>query len=154
MAVLGTGVLGFQPISDGDRVPIVHGPQGGYHVWGAVLCRYVATARLKLLFTLSLVEGNRPIGMVPATVALQPYDPGTLILDGGPEPGDGGGSSPRHSFALPGGPDGWGESLGTTVFVGDPRIIDGQKVRLHLDVTDSDARLCSDERVFVAYLPH
>ena len=32
---LGTGLTTFAPLTDGDRVTIIMGPQGGYHVWGA-----------------------------------------------------------------------------------------------------------------------
>ena len=33
---LGTGERAFEPLSNGDPVEIVFGPQGGYHVWGTV----------------------------------------------------------------------------------------------------------------------
>lgn len=29
----GTGSFAFEPLADGDAVTIVHGPQGGWHIW-------------------------------------------------------------------------------------------------------------------------
>lgn len=36
---LGTGADGFHPVADGDQLPLVMGPQGGYHIWAAVRVR-------------------------------------------------------------------------------------------------------------------
>jgi hypothetical protein len=36
---VGTGVNGFEPLVDGQKVPIIAGPQGGHHVWVAVRVR-------------------------------------------------------------------------------------------------------------------
>lgn len=36
MAELGTGELGFVAIAEGDPMLVVHGPQGGYHLVGAM----------------------------------------------------------------------------------------------------------------------
>ncbi|HUH03145.1 MAG TPA: hypothetical protein VML75_14210 [Kofleriaceae bacterium] len=36
MAELGTGELEFETIGDGDPMLVVHGPQGGYHLVGAM----------------------------------------------------------------------------------------------------------------------
>ncbi len=33
---LGTGASEFTPLRDGDAVDIVRGPQGGFHIWGAL----------------------------------------------------------------------------------------------------------------------
>lgn len=35
--VVGTGVEGFEPLTDGDAIELVHGPQGGFHVYGAAV---------------------------------------------------------------------------------------------------------------------
>ena len=32
---IGTGASQFEPLTAGQEVPLVMGPQGGYHVWGA-----------------------------------------------------------------------------------------------------------------------
>lgn len=33
---LGTGGETFEPVADGDYLPVTFGPQGGFHVWGGV----------------------------------------------------------------------------------------------------------------------
>ena len=33
---IGTGVTEFEPLTEGQEIPIVQGPQGGYHVWGGL----------------------------------------------------------------------------------------------------------------------
>ena len=33
---VGTGTASFVALNDGDEVAIVKGPQGGYHIWGAI----------------------------------------------------------------------------------------------------------------------
>ncbi len=35
---LGTGEDCFEPLSDGDVLPLISGPQGGYHLWLALGC--------------------------------------------------------------------------------------------------------------------
>jgi hypothetical protein len=35
---LGTGEICYEPLRDGQVVPHITGPQGGYHVWGGFLC--------------------------------------------------------------------------------------------------------------------
>lgn len=35
---VGTGEICYEPLVDGQVVPHITGPQGGYHVWAAVVC--------------------------------------------------------------------------------------------------------------------
>lgn len=35
---IGTGEVCFEPLNDGDLLPVMAGPQGGFHVWVALLC--------------------------------------------------------------------------------------------------------------------
>lgn len=35
---MGTGERCFEPLTDGQEVPLMQGPQGGYHVWLAIGC--------------------------------------------------------------------------------------------------------------------
>lgn len=53
---IGTGEVCYEPLRDGQVVPHLTGPQGGYHVWAAVLCpacppKVVATVYAKLAET-------------------------------------------------------------------------------------------------------
>lgn len=36
---VGTGASCFSPLADGAQVPLIGGPQGGYHLWLGVRCR-------------------------------------------------------------------------------------------------------------------
>jgi hypothetical protein len=36
---IGTGEISFEPLSDGGEVTLVHGPQGGFHIWTSVRVR-------------------------------------------------------------------------------------------------------------------
>ena len=147
-ALVGGGNDVFIPILDpGDRLPIIHGPQGGYHIFGSVLARYVAIGRVRLDFTLTRSDGEL-INTVNTTGRLSPVDGMSLLLDGGG--GDGGGG-PR-AFTLPGGADGWAASFGSYVFVPGELVpaIDGRSVRLRAVITDADGRAATDERVFIA----
>jgi hypothetical protein len=38
----GTGETSFVPLTDGMEVPMVHGPQGGWHIWTSVQTQYSA----------------------------------------------------------------------------------------------------------------
>lgn len=51
---LGTGFRRFEPIMNGQEVPIIEGIQGGYHVWGALRGRGFTATDISLLFELSL----------------------------------------------------------------------------------------------------
>ena len=54
---LGTGFRRFEPVTDGQEVPIIKGIQGGYHVWGSFKGRGFTGTDISLLFELSL-EGE------------------------------------------------------------------------------------------------
>jgi hypothetical protein len=58
---IGTGSDHFVALADGDTVPIIHGIQGGYHVWGAVRARGVDPSGLRLRFTVWLTDGTDPV---------------------------------------------------------------------------------------------
>src|SRR5947209_6948520 len=57
---VGTGQETFIALGDGDAVPIIHGLQGGYHVWGAARASNLAASQLHLVFTLARVDGAAP----------------------------------------------------------------------------------------------
>lgn len=43
---IGYGVAGYTPIDDGGELPLVHGPQGGYHLEIGLLARGIDTSDL------------------------------------------------------------------------------------------------------------
>jgi len=58
---LGTGDQAFIVLHDGDPVPIIHGLQGGYHVWGAVRASDLAPMGVHLQFTLARLDDAVPV---------------------------------------------------------------------------------------------
>lgn len=112
---LGSTADVFRPLSDGDAVQIVHGIQGGYHVWGAVRATFVDPREVRLRYTLRL-------------------DDGTLVTvreDAGDLEGTDDGLTP-------------GQRLGTAVFLPDPATIRGRRCRLSLELTDQRGRTGED----------
>lgn len=69
---VGTGARTFQPLEAGQRIPIVQGIQGGYHVWGALRGGGFSDQNVQLLFRLhdgqrilagaDLLESALPLG--------------------------------------------------------------------------------------------
>ena len=55
---VGGGADQFITLRDGDSVPIIHGLQGGYHVWGSVRASGVDPNALALRFTLYIEEAT------------------------------------------------------------------------------------------------
>lgn len=172
-AILGGGVLRFLPWGDCARVPIIHGVQGGYHVWGGVRARYVSP-QVQLRFTITDGSGqlvqypNGTPNPIRQSDVLGPLSPAELVpVDGGERGGamcpDGGVplESPSGPMAVAGGTDGWGETFGITLYMPFDRAdsgeylptgdVDGRPIRVRLDLTDSDGRTASDERVVVPF---
>lgn len=70
---IGTGELCFAPLADGDVVPMMNGPQGGFHVWlaiGCTDCGPTAQVRYKLLDpeTQELIPGTYDLNQANATL--------------------------------------------------------------------------------------
>src|SRR5690349_15288111 len=60
---LGSSADSFRPLSDGSSVGIVHGIQGGYHVWGAVRALHLDPRAVRLRYTLRLDDGTPPVSV-------------------------------------------------------------------------------------------
>src|SRR5262249_37321423 len=124
-ALLGGGVYEFLHEPSCSRVSIIHGIQGGYHVWGSVRARYIDFTGVQVRFTLSDAATGAVINVVEGPTDFFPLAADRLTLmtggDGG-EPAacpDGGipldldGGTP--SSAVPDGTSGWGEVLALTM---------------------------------------
>jgi hypothetical protein len=118
---LGTGGTSFVPVADGDSVPIIHGPQGGYHIWGSVQARYVDPFCVKLRFTLTPDGATAPFTVRTDTVDLTGTSDGLSV----------------------------GQHVGTQVFLPDPTMVQGKPCHWHLDVTDAEGRTGADEHLIV-----
>jgi hypothetical protein len=55
--VLGTGEAEFQPLDGEPEITLVHGAQGGFHVWASFLAYGFGTERLDMVLTTS-VDGS------------------------------------------------------------------------------------------------
>ena len=65
----GTGSNKFKSLDNGDKVTMVHGPQGGWHIWGSV--RAINTRNVvKIQFTAVDVESQTTVVDVTNQVAL------------------------------------------------------------------------------------
>lgn len=51
---LGTGARQYEPLAAGEEVPIIRGPQGGFHVWGGFRGDGFADGEVRIRFELSL----------------------------------------------------------------------------------------------------
>lgn len=51
---IGTGARNYQPLAGGDEIPIIAGPQGGFHVWGGFRGDGFDDSDVRIVFELSL----------------------------------------------------------------------------------------------------
>jgi hypothetical protein len=133
--VLGTGYFSFAPIVDQEAVSVVSGPQGGYHIWGAVRGRYLNPEEVMLQFTLTLIESEELAQTIRVVVDL-----------GSAEPPPGSGEAAPADAG-----DGWGDSTGIRLFV-DPAEVAGRALRIEVEATDQDGRAARDVAVVVPEL--
>jgi len=117
--LIGTGEIGFEPLSENQTLPLVLGPQGtgrlrGYHMWGAIRTRGLnASERISLNFGLTRVSDDRVIASSQWDKKLQPS------VDG------------DEFYAL-------------TVIVSDCCEARGQMLNLNVTATDKDSRTVTD----------
>jgi hypothetical protein len=61
--LLGTGEAEFEPMDGEPRIRLVHGAQGGFHVWSSFLAYGFAAAQLDLLLTTRVQGASEPLVM-------------------------------------------------------------------------------------------
>ena len=121
---LGTGASSFIAVHDGDRVPIIFGPQGGYHIWGSVRAKGLSSKQVVLRYRLTSASGVM-------------LDPVSVVVELAPPP--------------EGGDAGVAQSVGTRVFVQDPAAIRETMVAMSVTATDPEGRTCESSRTIVPY---
>ncbi len=57
---VGTGVDSFEPIADGDSIPIVMGPQGGYHIAVSLRAHRLDPANVMVELDVAPLANRRP----------------------------------------------------------------------------------------------
>jgi hypothetical protein len=81
---LGTGEWQFEAVETGQPVPIIHGIQGGYHVWVSMRAEGLATGPCRLELETEPVEGGRPVEQSHVNARLAPGPGGGEELIGWP----------------------------------------------------------------------
>ena len=166
--ILGTGVLAFVQLYDGYNARIIMGGQGGFHIWGSVLARYVNFKAARLHYEFRDEKTDALYNAPNFSVTLDPADASFIAhppdMSGGPVP-DGGMEDAGVMMApmldpLPDDWSGWGAWLGNTVFV--PYELDagvgkgfeyfvGRRIKMSVTLTDADGRTCADTKVIIPF---
>lgn len=118
---IGLGLDGYEPLDNGDPMPLIHGPQGGYHLEIGLQATNLAADAL---------IGGYLVGEIDGVVLAE--------------------SAPFLDFRckLPEAPvqESWGTLL---VFEAEPADLDGQTAIIRVEVTDADGTVVSAEASFV-----
>ncbi len=159
--VIGTGVTRFVPLEEGDVVRIAAGPQGGHHIWGAVVARGLETRQIRVRYAHTDVSTGATLGEVEETLDLTPLSeellsgplnpdcPASGRPDGGPDTAGAGGVDAGFP---PSDLTGWSMALASTVFVTDdgsgtfPLFV-GHTIRMSVELRDAAGRSCRASRL-------
>ncbi len=131
---LGTGMLEFEPLADGDTIYVVRGPQGGLHFVGSLRARGLVSGDPD-----DLASPDNPTTEFRALRDGQRIDIGAALYHQGLE--DAG--------------DGASEMIGRLVILDltDDTALDGVEVRLEVELTDVAGDRAGDGRTLIAR-PH
>lgn len=127
---LGTGAPIWEPLADGDELPVIFGPQGGYHVWGSVRATGIDPG--------DFYDAASPDN--PTTVFNAYLDDGTRV-----------GGTARLRSGLKVRSDGVMEHVGEPVLLAivDPAELVGQAGRVTVEIEDVDGVVVMDEKAVV-----
>jgi hypothetical protein len=136
---LGTGELDFEPLADGDRVAIVQGPQGGYHLYGSIRTVGVVAGDSR-----DLTDPTNPtmaFDVVHAGDSIIAVPPFTQGLDEAPPA-----QAPWTHWML-------GREARLDLLFGEDATLDGETVDFSITVSDTDGTVVQDT-VSVELYPH
>lgn len=71
---LGTGTARFQPLEDGDEVPMVHGAQGGWHLWISARATGLSSGTGSLEIAHGPADGSEEMQTTRVGVVFDPPD--------------------------------------------------------------------------------
>ena len=127
---IGTGEIEFVPLEDGDDLALVEGPQGGYHLFGALRCKGIVAGDPD-----SLAETTNPtmaFGIDHGLDSLIASAPFTQGLDEAPESED-----PWTHWMLD-------REARLNIPLGDDVLLDGETVEFSITITDTDGTVVED----------
>jgi hypothetical protein len=79
--IVGTGERAFNALSDGQDLATVHGPQGGWHYWGAVSVRN-SPEFVRIRLEITDVPSGAQLHLSETNARLTPTSPGPWACDG------------------------------------------------------------------------
>lgn len=118
---IGTGAVDFAALADGDAVELIHGSQGGYHIWTAVRVRDVTVQEGAINVSSRFEDGSGPAGSPSGWAA-------TLVVT-----------------------DGAGIQAGMRNGIDDPGAVTGKRIILRAELVARDGRHGAVERVVVPH---
>jgi hypothetical protein len=117
---LGTGTWRFEPIEDGQEVPLIRGAQGGWHVWLSVRASGLESSTGRLVVELQPGDDSTPPEASSVGVQLDPPD-----------------AEGRRSY------------LGWAAILSNPSCAMGRPLRVHVSLTTGSGEQISAERYLV-----
>lgn len=118
---VGTGSIDYQPLAEGDRVELVHGSQGGWHIWTGARVREPSPPDARINLFARFADTGESAGD-PSSVAVR-LDPTG---------------------------DGSRAAAGMRNFISDPVAVIGKRLVLRVEVVADDGRHGASERAVVA----
>ena len=134
-ALIGTGDWEWQELEDGDGIPVIMGPQGGYHVLGSVRVSGIAAGDSS-----DLSDPKNPTTTFSVWHSGENLSERAIFVEGlEPIPDDSLGY--RH------------EMLGRVAIlsIDHDSELDGEEIRFHVRVEDVEGRVVEDDRFLLAY---
>ena len=117
---LGTGSWRFEPLEDGQDVELVHGAQGGWHIWISLTVSGASVAHPVVTLSMVPVDASRPAQDTSLPLAFDPPDE-----------------------------QGASKLIGFTGILNDPSCMVGKLVRVRASLTTDDGEELSDVREVV-----
>lgn len=117
---LGTGEWRYEPLEDGQEVPIIHGAQGGYHVWVSARALGVDGERVHMLLETEPMDASRPPEQSTVDIRLDETTDGS----------------------------GMRQLIGWPAILAHPGCDEGRMLRIHLELS-SDSAHAADEMIVI-----
>jgi hypothetical protein len=117
---LGTGSWRFEPLEDGQNVELVHGAQGGWHIWISLKVSGAAVDQPTVTLSMEPVDASRPAQDTSLPLAFDPPN----------EQGE-------------------SKLIGFTGILNDPSCLVGELIRVRASLTTVDGEELSDVREVV-----